>query len=51
MAAGQMSIFLVNLDGQPDRLAHMRDQFGRVGLDATRLPAFDGRDPVRLASA
>jgi glycosyl transferase family 25 len=36
--------FLINLDGSPDRLAHMRQEFSRVGVEFTRIPAVDGRN-------
>ncbi|MHB2264174.1 glycosyltransferase family 25 protein [Aliihoeflea sp. PC F10.4] len=39
-----MLILVINLDRAPERLAHMRSEFGRIGCEFTRLAATDGRE-------
>jgi glycosyl transferase, family 25 len=40
--AGMLTTYLINLDRSPDRLAHMRREFERVGVGFTRVAAVDG---------
>ncbi len=40
-----MKVYCINLDRRPDRLAHMTEQFERLGIDFIRVPAVDGQDP------
>ena len=37
-----MKAFVINLDRSVDRLAHMRAEFGRIGVPFTRVPGVDG---------
>ena len=37
-----MKVYVINLDRSADRLAHMREVLGRVGIAFERIPAADG---------
>jgi len=39
-----MTAFVINLDKNPERLAFMREQFGRLGMEAERFPAVYGKE-------
>ena len=41
--AGMLPVFVINLDRRPDRWAAMSEQFDRLGIEAARIPAIDGR--------
>ncbi|MEL6504015.1 MAG: glycosyltransferase family 25 protein [Pseudomonadota bacterium] len=43
MTTPRCQFFVINLDRSPDRLAVQRDQFDRLGLTFTRVPAVDGK--------
>ncbi len=43
MAAGQVPIFIINLDRSPDRFERIAGRLSELGLDFERLPAVDGR--------
>jgi len=34
-------LYVINLERSPDRLAHLRQQFAKFGLDFTRIEAVD----------
>lgn len=38
-----MKAFVINLDKNPERLAFMREQFARFGMEVERFPAFYGK--------
>jgi len=38
-----LRIFVINLDRPPDRLAYITNEFGKIGLEFTRIAAIDGR--------
>ena len=40
---GMLPVFVINLDRHPDRWAKMSEQLDRLGIEATRIPAIDGR--------
>ena len=40
----RMKAYVINLDRSPDRLAHMRSEFDRVGVPFERFAATDARD-------
>ncbi len=42
MAQQAEKVFLINLDRSVDRLAHMQQQFDRLGMSVERLPAAEG---------
>jgi len=46
-----MKVYCINLDRRPDRLAHMTEQFERLGVDFVRVPAVDGQDTKVQAEA
>ena len=39
----QIPVFVINLDRRPDRWATMAEQFERLDIEATRIPAIDAR--------
>jgi glycosyl transferase, family 25 len=38
-----MHVYVINLDRAPDRLAHMQDQLGRLGISFSRVKAVDAK--------
>jgi len=44
-------VFIINLDRQTERLRFMQNQLKTLGLESTRFPAVNGRDPAARAHA